>query len=132
MNIKELRIGNYLSFPVVNGEGTKEYANGKVTGIKQQCVYINGIRVPLRSVLPIPLTEEWVFRFVYSDKDFNEDEYEAEAYQLSDFILLEVSFGDKVFRYKDFVLPYPQYVHQLQNLFFALKGVELRIKEDTV
>ncbi len=54
---------------------------------------------------PIPLTEEWLVKFEQKDLDL--------------FILeIEVNWNIKI-----------KYVHQLQNLYFALTGEELTIKE---
>tara|TARA_R110000803_G_scaffold35405_8_gene76622 strand:- start:10881 stop:11252 length:372 start_codon:yes stop_codon:yes gene_type:complete len=66
-------------------------------------------------LLPIPLTEEWLLRFDISDDYF---------YHIDDGLLV---FGIQVFpdNYYNTVLAELKYVHQLQNLYFALTGEEL-------
>ena len=73
---------------------------------------------------PIPLTEEWLIKFgfvrvgmltmrldkftCYCEEDYTDN-----------FCLGDIELFDVV----------PKYVHQLQNLYFALTGEELTIKE---
>lgn len=78
---------------------------------------------------PISLTEEWLLKFGF-DKVLprNDKMY----YRLNDYFVIEDSrvflLGDDAFE----ILKLRQeikYVHQLQNLYFALTGEELTIKE---
>jgi hypothetical protein len=74
----------------------------------------------------IPLTEEWLLKFGFEKNDNNQ------------FILMEGSV-DILFN-KDlngwtcdginFSINMTEHVHQLQNLYFALTGEELKLKED--
>jgi hypothetical protein len=93
---------------------------------------------------PIPLTEEWLLKF-----GFNKIVYDSEETGYSVEYNLEVNkdifisylddfscaiFASEERRSKDFgVLPKWEairYAHQLQNLYFALIGEELKLKED--
>ena len=113
MKVSELRIGNYVYF-----HGDVEEINIDHFNIFN--ILKDGI------LLPIPLTEEWLLRFGFEKNDNNQ------------FILMEGSV-DILFN-KDlngwtcdginFSINMTEHVHQLQNLYFALTGEELKLKED--
>lgn len=82
-------------------------------------------------VNPIPLTEEWLEKLGFKKNQQRVGtagaecvpfDYTVDGWHRSDIVI------------KDFQLAYPifnvelQYVHQLQNLYFALTGEELTIK----
>ena len=78
-----------------------------------------------KSVQPIPLTEEWLLKFGF-EKDEDNDFY------------LDASYFDICYQNKKWYLRQDgelfdlidiDYVHQFQNLYFALTGEELKIKE---
>lgn len=80
---------------------------------------------------PIPLTEEWLLRFGFV-KEFNADE-NSDSFYLKDcddsfYIDYDNSWyiGATSYGY----LKGTHYVHQLQNLYFALTGEELTLKQD--
>ena len=70
---------------------------------------------------PIPLTEEWLLKFGFETKD-------KVFWDVGNFRVGQDRWGgyDYVNRRVDIDL---KYVHQLQNLYFALTGEELTIKE---
>jgi hypothetical protein len=125
MNTNELMIGN-LCQDKISG------ALLKVTGTHENDIsfyVIDRNLFPLQpgwQAEPIPLTEEWLLRFGFEKNDNNQ------------FILMEGSV-DIVFN-KDlngwtcdginFSINMTEHVHQLQNLYFALTGEELKLKED--
>ena len=101
MKANELRIGNWVYSP-----NHKE--NYKV------------IRLELDSEInaePIPLTEEWLIRLGF--KIFCKDFY-------LNGIIIHTRKRGYVLRKS---VPIIQYVHQLQNLYFALTGEELTITQ---
>ena len=79
---------------------------------------------------PIPLTEEWLVRFGYSDT--NDEMYNVNIWMLGDDIHVSpvVSstgiHGLLIYGYLKYFEDV--YVHQLQNLYFALTGEELTTK----
>jgi len=117
MEIKELRIGNWVNFIPDNG-------NFIVSEIGGYYIYnktINGLH--LVDVEPIPITEEWLLKFGF----IKECDW-------------KISIGEGAFIWideNDFTvsigIPYEasgnqrtmKHVHQLQNLYFALMGKEL-------
>lgn len=119
LSANELRIGNWI----FNG------------GIKSQVAYllpdnINCTRPDFDGLLngeitPILLTEEWLLKFGFEiDKDLVFYKMVARKGHIS------LPFDkDKKWKYWSNLLKIEiQYVHQLQNLYFALTGSELEIK----
>jgi len=69
---------------------------------------------------PIPLNEEWLLKF-----GFVRDKLEVRTFYKGDFEIYLPIF----LQYKDLVLNKCKHVHQLQNIYHALTGKELTIKE---
>ena len=81
----------------------------------------------LDEIKPIQLTEEWLLRFGFGTgnklySDFLEHWYYK--YHLDDF---EINLPSGSCSFKNTCIKNIQYVHQLQNLYFALTGQELAI-----
>jgi len=104
MEANELRIGNFVEY------------NGFVRTI----VSLNlGTEV---NALPIPLTEEWLLKFGFI-KVLDYPCFRLEGLQI-EFNGFDSQWGSGLLDEKTVI----KYVHQLQNLFFALKGKELTLK----
>lgn len=71
------------------------------------------------SIEPIPLTEEWLIKFGFenSNMGFSAD-YSKDN--------IELNFVNGLYEYGDYCKI--EYVHKLQNLYFALTGEELTLK----
>jgi hypothetical protein len=84
--------------------------------------------VPYKDISPIPLTEKWFIKFGF-DRDcsgiFYHDKlmklYFEKPYEEASHFLVKSSWDGELTSVK--------YVHQLQNLFFALTGEELKMEE---
>ena len=120
IKIQELRIGNYVDY---NGEIMK--LDGSLL-----CCYIqNELEFPLN---PIPLTEEILLKFgFYFEEGFYCLRINNTAFMT---IILHGSYVNyelSNFRQK-IVFSRGEFsgVHQLQNLYFHLKGEELAFKKD--
>ena len=77
---------------------------------------------------PIPLTEEWLLKFGFekqSDYFFYNNNYRVESFRSS-----EWCFRARVTKNESYPIAIIEYVHQLQNLYFALTGKELKLKND--
>lgn len=117
MKASELRIGNWVYEPYPEDEG----------GLTPTQIDSDSIQTHDQNdwAKPIPLTEEW---FMKLDFDYDED---TDTWSLLtslgrlDF-MFEIYISDTYF-YKHICL---RNVHQLQNLYFALTGKELTVKED--
>lgn len=123
MKPNELRIGNW-----VTNEADKRPVQMGGAGICKLHEY----RLPTEySPIPIPLTEEWLLKFGFSEGEL------TGCFQLDISARISLRFIDGRPNCLDLVQDNERismrwgccyYVHQLQNLYFALTGEELAIK----
>ena len=134
MKAQELRIGNYLKKDAV---------------VKIDAKIIFGIWAEAEDYEPIPITEEWLFKFGAEMFDYLvDDSYEDEENNFT-FIEYKLILKNKRYCYTvgscpdgffDFclksgwhhdpiLLSTIKYVHELQNLYFALEREELVYNE---
>lgn len=127
MKVSELRIGNFCK--------RLDNTDFKISG--KDISQIDDYPIELRPK-PIPLTEEWLFKFGFFVKNFDYTipisecevvwltlipQHEAcTSYSVCVTQIDEDELDQNVF------LSDISYVHQLQNLYFALTGEELEIK----
>lgn len=122
MKSNELRVGNY-----VKGIGHK--ISWLVDGIEPEYIYSSKAWRTINSFEGIPLTEEWLLKFGFIEK--------SDVYFYNDYCIEDIHNGVNwvlnEFDYvKDYFIPIGKcikHVHQLQNLYFALTGDELTIKD---
>ena len=135
MQANELRIGNWverIGFPL------------KITGVKDNDVFVEANGVELEyyifdGINPIPITEEWLLKFGFhkSNKLF----YSIQAGRFFEICVCIKSgpsgcFGSVSFESTEidkeigYMLGKCEYIHQLQNLYFALTGEELELKNE--
>lgn len=121
MKPSELRIGNWY-----------ESQNGSLKGVRDgnySQIEEPGDLLFAQFMLPIPLTEEWLLRFGF--KNLNNNPYWLSLIHngtgihigTNSNVELQFFLGDGTVKTKLKL----NYVHQLQNLFFALTGEELTI-----
>lgn len=117
---RELRIGNF-----VYGENEVYQIYQILDGLVNLCDkypkpgIIDGA-VDARDIMPITLTSEWLERFGLSNGHFMikfEDEFDINMLQRGSLFIC------KKFRLKDMT------VHQFQNLYYAMTGRELELKD---
>jgi hypothetical protein len=129
----ELRIGSWIYIPQTKTNeqiGVIE-ENGRFTTKDYKSSYSS-----IECLEPIPLTEEWLLKFGFMEFKGgisldNEEFTLTYTHKNTDkTILLEVTREDEWGRhqYTCIVLNHIKYVHQLQNLYFALTGKELEMK----
>ncbi len=120
IKINELRIGNYLqneidkSLLVVCGLRENEI----MTTVSERS------KSPLPigwKAQPIPLTEEWLNKFKW--ERVNADEF---VFRNNNYFSIDSS--GRLYYMDDYTAVDIQFVHQLQNLYFALTGEELTMK----
>ena len=124
MKSTELRIGNLVNGVLTNKPYTidswalREMENGN---------YQNSYDTETKVFVPIPLTEEWLLNFGFEKVSFNND-FRIDI--LNDWGLIYDSDIKKICIDTGLNSKYLeiQYVHQLQNLYFALCGEELTFK----
>jgi len=114
MDYKEVRIGNWVS----------------EQGVHLQVGMINS--EVLESAEPIPLTEEWLISFGFSDNGYKQG-YIGVICGSSDFVLTKPKTmgewqDEYCWTFDNYRFVTIQYVHQLQNLFYLLShGTELKV-----
>ncbi len=118
MEIKELRIGNYIS-PLGIG----------ITKVEGFCIWDNLIQSSnfaerdIEDFEPIPLTEEWLL-------EFGLKKIEEYCFELDDIHvntkreLMWITTKCKI----ELEFNIPNYIHELQNLYFALTEKEIETK----
>lgn len=115
----ELRIGNFLYYKNTNDLGTVELIHKN----HYECRDELGMFFPNCKYEPIPLSKEWFEKFGYYNENrpnhFVKDEMTIDEHTFWDCngIFIDDKNGVRI-----------KYVHQLQNLYFALKQGELTIK----
>ena len=128
----EIRIGNYIKFHNI------------ITKVEGFSIWDNLIQSDnfaereLKDFEPIPLTEDWLLKFgfkksIVKEPWFEKNKIEVFKYSKGDFFLLgrnNTAYGIGLHDIWDGMEINLQYVHQLQNLYFALTGTELTIKEN--
>lgn len=136
INSNELRIGNLIQ--CYRKAFDKEKTKHKISGIFfldefGDCVELeDGFIINInKGIEPIPLTEEWLLKFGFYTNGINDIYYTLE---------IEEDSCDLYYLKEDKTIaigqPYEaggtelkfEYVHQLQNLYFALTGDELVCK----
>ena len=129
MKAQELRIGNWIE----HNQNKKDM----YTTVQPSTFSVN-IEQHFK---PIPLTEEWLVRFGFEIDQTSEEAYlkintdfnNGSTFSLDCFIA-DYSFminerSDDGDSHTSFIPKKLKYVHQLQNLYFALTGDELTIKQ---
>ena len=115
MKASELRINNYL------------YNDGVVVKIDARTIFDIWDDKGLKNYKPIPLTEEWLLKFGFERTDLidnSNDDWTWLFYQ-KDSIYIDGS--DLTIETATGIVIKVEYVHQLQNLYFALTGEELTL-----
>lgn len=127
-NIKtsEMRLGNLVQY---GG------ATAKVCQIEKSFFYCESdgsdffTRDEEPGAKPIPLTEEWLLKFGFNK--VKSDYEEAETWDFYFGVLYFDMANNSVKINGQYCLSnIPKYVHQLQNLYFALTGEELTFKSE--
>ena len=136
MNAKELRLGNFVKDrgkKVIRIDFLEHIQDGYDTKFGQ-LVYLEGTEVhPMTEYSefanPIPLTEEWLIKLGFGKSDDHvmsimcvDDELSIEYdYHFNRCFLVINAENNTELKW----LKHIQYVHQLQNIYFALTGEDL-------
>jgi hypothetical protein len=117
LHARDLRIGNLIRWKSTNDIEA-------VVDIKSSGKYQTINNIQITDAEPIPLNEEWLLKmgFVKHIKLYGYIGYVYNGYFIRNFQEI-IILGSSV------ILAKIKYVHQLQNLYFALTGEELTINE---
>ena len=131
MKANELRLGNWVR--IKNILTTSECQVESIGSLQQAA----GQLWSIEELEPIPLTEEWLERFKFNQ--FDDSDFFIPLGSDKSLILMNVrgywypriqQEAEMSHQYiQEVNLNYIKHVHQLQNLYFALTGEELTIKE---
>jgi hypothetical protein len=133
MSIKanELRIGNLFITPLHDNPGSVVGIDSTSDSVELQDE--GGFEeTTFASLIPIPLTEEWLLKFGFWKRD------ESNVWRCSRIIDsnycihqtgMKYPFDIRIDHSNHQYITTPKFVHQLQNLYFALTGEELIIKQ---
>lgn len=120
-------IGNLVK----SGKGIYKVVLVSIDGVEVLSPIDSELMIPVQSTIfePIEIAEEWLLKFGF------------ELYENRTHKIYALSIGDKFLQYiirnddkenpvlQYYSIPfYIKYVHQLQNLYFALTGEELQVK----
>lgn len=141
MEANEWRIGNLISRQDL---GTREPRIETILELRKDKVHTSGPLIVIcdyDDIAPIPLNEEWVLKFGFeSSVGFEDQTYDPNdeyANQFEYTLDSGISHREFVCRpSKGWIIKLGdyddelevKYVHEFQNLFFALKGKELTLK----
>lgn len=123
MDAKSLRIGNYVKDPNHNVVKVDYFTS---MGATKEELGVNGWNPYEFDMIDIPITEEWL-------TDLGFDEYLEGIYYCT--VTGECTMSIKIDDYQVLVgddldlTKTIKYVHQLQNLYFALTNEELTLKD---
>ncbi len=123
LKAQDLRIGNLIDTP----DGIREIDDISTKRELGHSVGFKGFNVGyyLDVCKPIPITEEWLLKLGFEYNNFSllysnrkQSEYDI---QILDDTFVIYKYGDEIVTLK--------YIHELQNLFYAITGNELEMKE---
>lgn len=137
ISIKDLRVGNKIIFIICDINDSKLDEYREITVTSSDYIFIEENHTLFK---PIPITKEWLLKFGFEKKDdltFSLKN-EQKGY-INEFEFFFEPNEEVCITYRQF---YPflketdsvflrnlEYVHQLQNLYFALTGEDLEVSE---
>lgn len=130
MESRNYRIGNFIKQPG---------RLGKIQEVWRDAVRIEGYNngYDYNHTKPILLSEKWMNDFGFKKEVLSDDSGHYYTLELNDnkYCDLSIISGDKNGFIEVTLFPYEEcfrykYVHELQNLYFAITGEELELKSD--
>lgn len=125
MKASELRIGNLVNdngYNSIIGVIDSHYHSIQISGSPRT--------IALETIEPIPLTEEWMLKFGFKPSEAKTAKkyiYYSDSYNFRKAkVICTEKYGSRVVIAGTVIEI--KYIHQLQNLYFALTGKELELK----
>lgn len=136
----ELRIGNIVSFPIEKSGENSYYENSvivKLSLLYASAFVLNGdsnkyYETPIPKIIPTQLTQGWLLKFGFKTRttENHSVQYFIGENPITKDWLFDILWQDSqdypFYRNGHFKI---KYVHQLQNLFFALTGEDLQLSD---
>ena len=130
MKANELRIGNLVYWDIPQKKNVVHI----ISAILPNTLHTQPISLGKhKDYNPIPLTEEWLLKFGFELKEESFQDTLLDTFMFHKDNIVDVEFSDKhklLYWHDNYTNVYHQeikQVHQLQNLYFALRGEELTI-----
>lgn len=133
MKANELRVGNWVGTREGYGKvrTIEAIGDGDYEGVVSNDDDSVWVRSPYDGgIAPIPITYEWLSKFGFEDgeKRVSYHKIRVREFSTASQGVFEGEFQITFLDHVPFSLPYRvKYVHQLQNLYFAIAGEELSI-----
>ena len=132
MKAEELRIGNFLLFENEAQEVSTIHSDNTIRLKKTKDDKCHGCyRVDALTIKPIPITEEWLlklgFKYHAADKNYvikNKEDWHNSIKKMDGDWCYNNDFSDA----NCYFVREVKYIHQLQNLYYALNEEELKCK----
>jgi hypothetical protein len=130
MKPKDLRIGNIINFngiPLAVGELSNKNFDEWYVVFSPEDPLIRNFKA--KGINPEPLTEEWLVKFGFEDQSGGWGGNQGSEKHYKKATLEIQTFGDSYSKWMMVKMNSVQiyYVHQLQNLYFAMTGKELTL-----
>ncbi len=124
MKVTDLRIGNYIQ----TANGIDEVRGVLNRNCFKDVFLVKNGDVEIEDLQPIPLTEEWLLKLGFEENAGNTFSIKVESDCFKIEIYKKIFFP---YEYKGMLLPAIRlkYIHELQNLYHAITGNELKIKQ---
>lgn len=121
MRVNELRIGNTIHFKNPKGEIVEHVVDlTTLQWLVEDESFFNKVH------FPIPITEECLLKFGFTKPAHS---WIGDVFHLSEWDAYPLNWCVAMNKNNAIIYLKLKYVHQLQNLYFALTGEELAIKE---
>lgn len=118
MKLQELRLNNLIEVKICTNK------NQLVTGISNSSINtIDADNLNLSDIEPIKLTDKWLTDFGFSKTEWDHNNSFSKIVGNNDYTI--VFYSNCVCEIGDIITKEIEFVHQLQNLYYALTGVEL-------
>jgi hypothetical protein len=130
---KDFRIGNFVLHTHIAKDGFVEYA--QIFGVIKGHIYIDDHRLPeyacilAKEISPLRITHDWLLKFGFVVEYCNSTNVYKYFLPNTPFGYLQGVFN--VFTQTGCFSVKIEHVHELQNLYFALTGEELELKNVT-
>ncbi len=118
----ELRLGNYITMPYQDNKPMEVLIIFEEE-IETDCAYLDDSEFE-----PIPLTVDWLIKFGAKKVDHIHG-YSFYTFSKSKTNPIHVDIYETKTIYMGYLINHCKYVHQLQNIYFALTGKELIISQ---
>ena len=133
METKKLMIGNLLECDGVEieiGKINENFISWNISKDKKTKIFNPFISITDKILKPIKITEKWLLNlgFTIENKPNGDIEYSYKEYRYT--IIKKENYDGYLFCDDDIVLRDLDYIHELQNLYYALIGIEIKLKND--